>query len=195
MRLLKSTNDAVAILLAGGVGVLPTDTVYGLVACARDRNAVNRMYALKHRERKPGTVIAANVEQLHELGLSGEQISAISHWWPAPLSITVKPTQDTFGYLHQGLGDFPVRIPADKRLRAIVLKTGPLATSSANLPGETPAGTVEEAFSYFGEQPDFYVDGGDLSNRPPSTIARITEDGLQIIREGAFEIPAKDRAA
>ena len=194
---MKLMNDeqAVAALLAGGVGVMPTDTLYGLVARAVDADAVNRMHALKRRERKPGTVIAANAQQLLDLGLSRRDIMAVEHLWPSPLSVVLLPQADILPHLHQGLGDFPVRVPADEKLRKLLLKTGPLATSSANLAGEAPAETVAVAERYFGDTVDFYIDGGDLSGRQPSTVARVTPQGIQIIREGAFVVPAEERVS
>ena len=60
MKQTQTIEEAVERLLRGGVGVMPTDTVYGLVARVADRPAVERLYTLKHREHKPGTVIAAN---------------------------------------------------------------------------------------------------------------------------------------
>ncbi len=53
----------------GAVGVLPTDTVYGLAASALNPEATKKLYTLKNRERKPGTVIAASYEQLIRLGV------------------------------------------------------------------------------------------------------------------------------
>jgi len=188
MNLLQD-QQAIQALLAGEVGVMPTDTLYGLVSRAADAAAVARMYQIKHRERKPGTVIAATVGQLLALGLSEHDIRAVEHLWPNPFSIVLTPQDDVLPHLHQGLGDFPIRIPADERLRQLLLQTGPLATTSANLPGELPASTIDEAYSYFKDTADFYVDGGDLSARLPSTIARVTSNGIDVLRQGAFDIP------
>lgn len=193
MDLLNDTQAAQA-LLHGHVGVIPTDTLYGLVARATDAQAVTQMYRIKHRERKPGTVIAASSEQLLKLGLSEKAIRAVEHLWPGPLSIILTPEADTLPHLHQGLGDFPIRIPADERLRALLQQTGPLATTSANMPGEPSANTVYEAHGYFKDSVHFYVDGGDLSGRLPSTIARVTDSGVEVLRQGAFIVPPTPRA-
>ena len=53
----------------GAVAVIPTDTVYGIVARANDQQAVAGLYQLNHREHKPGTLIAATIDQLGELGI------------------------------------------------------------------------------------------------------------------------------
>lgn len=186
-NLIKDSSEAAGLLQSGGVGVLPTDTVYGLVARAADPAAVARLYDLKHRERKPGTVIAASVEQLVELGVPKRYLTAVEHLWPNPLSIIV-PVKDDLAYLHQGLRSVPFRIPADEKLRKFLESTGPLVSSSANDPGKAPANTVAEAEAYFGDKVDFYVDGGDLSGREASTIIRVVDDAIEVLRPGALHI-------
>lgn len=191
MITLQAIEEAVGLLRAGQVGVLPTDTVYGLVARADNPEAVARLYALKSREHKPGTIIAASVDQLVELGIAADQLQRVSHWWPGPLSVVV-PAGQQLEYLHQGLVSLALRVPQDPMVRRLLEQTGPLATTSANQPGEPVAGNVAEAAAYFGDNVDFYVDGGSLPDRLPSTIIRLQEDGIEILREGAVAIhPSK----
>src|SRR5476649_23730 len=99
-------HETISWLKSGAVGVMPTDTVYGLVARAADRKAVARLYALKHREHKPGTVIAASVEQLVELGLNEADLQVVRHLWPDSLSLIIS-AGDELTYLHQGLDSLP----------------------------------------------------------------------------------------
>lgn len=181
-------NKAIELLNAGGVGVMPTDTVYGLVARAEDPAAVARMYALKDRNHKPGTVIAASVEQLASLGVDQNHLDKVKKWWPNPLSVET-PLGDNLSYLHQDTGRQGFRVVADETVREILEQTGPLVTSSANHPGKPGSVTVSEAMDYFDDRVDFYVDGGGLSGRAPSTIIKITDTGsIEIIREGAIRI-------
>lgn len=173
-------------LLAGRVGVMPTDTVYGLVARATDEQAVGRLYMLKSRERKPGTIVAASVKQLKELGVEEALLKQVEQLWPNPLSI-ILPLPVSRRYLDQGLGDIAMRIPDDAQLRLFLDKTGPLLTSSANLPAQPTSENVQQAWNYFGPAVDFYVNGGALHGRLSSTVARLLDDGrLQILREGAL---------
>jgi len=171
----------------GVVGVIPTDTVYGLVAKANDPTAVKRLYDLKLREGKPGTLIAANLEQLEGLGLKHRYLKAVEQFWPGAVSVII-PCGPELEYLHEGKFSLAVRIPADEDLRKFLEHTGPLLTSSANHPGKPTAMNVDEARAYFGDKVDFYEDGGDLSGRQPSTIIRIVDDAIEIIRQGAVKI-------
>jgi L-threonylcarbamoyladenylate synthase len=170
------------------VGVIPTDTIYGLVARADDTEAVERLYKLKHRESKPGTIIAASTDQLEALGLKHRYLTAVEQYWPGPISVIIPCADPALSYLHRGKMSLAVRIPDDKDLQALLARTGPLLTSSANHPGQPAANTMAEAKRYFDGEADFYADGGDLSGRQPSTIIRIVDDAIEIIRQGAVTI-------
>ena len=183
---MKIYSNAIKSLNAGGVGILPTDTVYGLVCRAGDEAAVARLYSLKDRQRKPGTVIAADIGQLVELGIKARYLKAVEQYWPNPISIII-PNHE-LAYIHLGAGSIAVRIPSDKTVRQILEQTGPLLTTSANHPGKSEAADIAQARTYFGDTVDFYVDGGDLSDRKPSTVMRVIDDAIDIIRQGAVEI-------
>lgn len=176
----------VELLQDGAIGVIPTDTVYGLVARAKDPTAIAKHYAIKNRELAPGTMIGPSVESFAELGLRADQLAGISQYWPAPLSVVLDAT-NVPDYLKQKRPALPVRIPADDELMKLLQRVGPLMTTSANHPGEPTSTSIQEAIAYFGDSVDFYVDGGNLGVRPPSTIVGFDEtDQLVVYREGAF---------
>jgi len=179
-------SDAVSALKKGQVGIMPTDTVYGIVARALDELAVTRLYAAKGREGKPGTVIAASVQQLRDLGIAQADLEMVAKWWPNPLS-AVLPLS-TREYLHQGLNSLAMRVVADSTIREVLEQTGPLLTSSANLPGHPEATTIDEAYEYLHDTVDFYVDGGVIAGRLPSTIIRPTARGIEVLRHGTIEL-------
>jgi L-threonylcarbamoyladenylate synthase len=180
--------DGIKLDKPGAIGVIPTDTVYGVVARAADKEAVARLYGLKKRDSKPGTVIAAAIGQLEELGLQHRYLKAVEQFWPGAVSVVIPASDPELEYLHRGKMSLAVRVPAGKDMQALLKKTGPLLTSSANKPGQPPAGTVDEARRYFEDSVDFYVDGGDLSDREPSTIIRILDDAIEVLRPGAVKI-------
>ena len=177
----------------GAIGVIPTDTVYGLVARATDRQAVEHLYEAKNREDKPGTLVAADISQLEELGLKHRYLKAVEDFWPGAISVIIPCGDPSLAYLHRGKMSLAVRIPDSKELRMLLQKTGPLLTTSANHPGEPPATTAASAKEYFGDTVDFYADGGDLSDHEPSTIIRIVDDAIEVIRQGAVKIDEAGR--
>lgn len=181
-------ENLVALLQRGAVGVLPTDTVYGLVCIASQPRAVERLYEQKHRENKPGTVVAASVEQLVGLGLKKRYLRAVEQYWPGAVSVIIPSSDPKTDYLRQSKPGLAVRVVADKKLKKLLLETGALMTSSANNPGEPPADTVEAAMVYFGDSIDFYVDGGDRSKQKPSTLIRVVDDAVEVLRAGAVTI-------
>lgn len=167
--------------------MLPTDTVYGLVASATDIAAVRRLYAIKHREKKPGTLIAANTDQLVKLGLNYDDVMRVAHLWPAAISV-VLPAGSSLKYLHEGLNSLAVRIPADQSLLQLLQTTGVLLTSSANPPGAQPAEDQATAIEYFGEDVDGYV-AGFTAGRKSSTVVKLLPDGkLAILRQGDIAV-------
>lgn len=174
-------------MLGGGVAVLPTDTLYGLVACAHDKKASSKVLLVKGRKYKPGTMIAANIGQIRQLGVDPVLLSLLNKIWPAPLSVVVEMSEQ-FKYLHGGLGTLPVRIPDNPDLLKLLEKTGPLITTSANRPNEKPASTAAEAYDVFGEKVNIYVDGGDLGKNAPSTIIRLNSGKIEVLRDGAISL-------
>lgn len=167
----------------GKIAIIPTDTVYGVVARAADSQAVTRLYKLKNREGKPGTLVAASIEQLVELGIERRHLTAVEALWPGAISVITPCDQNLF-YLHQGADSLAIRIPDDLKLLELLHVTGPLLTSSANQPGEPPATTVAEAKAYFEDQVDWYEDGG-MVNREPSTVVRVANNAIEVVRQGA----------
>lgn len=180
-------------LSEGAVGVLPTDTLYGVACQASNESSVQRLYAIKKRDHKPGTIIAAQLDQLVELGLKRRYLTAVDQYWPGRVSIVIPCSDPALAYLHHNVGGLAVRIVDDKPLAKLLMQTGPLLTSSANNPGETPAGTIKAAVMVFGSDVDFYVDGGDLSKRGPSTLIRVVDDAVEVLRQG--EVVIKNEGA
>ena len=177
------------LLRPGAVGVIATDTVYGLAARAADRAAADRLYRLKGREGKPGTLIAADIKQLEQLGLKHRYLKAVEAFWPGAVSVVIPLSDPNLSYLHQGKLSLAVRIPDDAGLQNLLKQTGPLLTSSANPTGRPTAATVGQAKAYFGDRVDFYQDGGDLSGRQPSTVIRVIDDAVEVLRQGAVKLP------
>lgn len=180
----KDITDCINVLLNGGIAVIPTDTVYGVVCRAADEQAVKRLYELKDRQNNPGPVIASSIDQLVDLGIKRRYLTAVSQYWPGKISIEIP---HDLNYLNQNTGRQAFRVVDDKNLIKILERTGPLLTSSANLPDQPTARNIQEAKEYFGDKVDFYLDGGDLAGEP-STLIRVIDDMVEVVRQGAVKI-------
>ncbi len=171
-QLAKALND-------DKVGVIPTDTVYGVVGRLFSEIAVRRIYEAKRHDpsRRVGTILIADISQIKDI-VSPEMLQYASRYWPGPVSV-VLPLPDSLRYAHGGNNTLAFRIPDVPELIELLQHTGPLATSSANLSGQPPAMTIQQAKNYFGDRVDFYIDGGDLSDRQPSRIVELCPDGSE----------------
>jgi L-threonylcarbamoyladenylate synthase len=183
---LRMDEQIVETIVEGGIGVIPTDTLYGIVASARDPDAVSRVYEVKRRNpNKACIVLVADIDDIEEFGvvLSNELREMLLRYWPGPYSILLPIVDETFSYLDRGTGEIAFRVPDDEELREFLRVTGPLIAPSANTEGDAPATTVSLAQQYFGDSVDFYVDGGERSG-PPSTLLRLRENGETEILRG-----------
>lgn len=182
--------QAAEALKKGAVGVIPTDTVYGVVCSALQPQGLERLYAIKKRRPdKAYIVLISVVDDIAQFTtLSPQARKLLTQFWPGPVSV-VLPTKDAaLEYLHRGNESIAFRLPADPSLQALLKVSGPLAAPSANPEGLPPAKTITEAYAYFKDDVDFYVDGGPLHNSP-STLIALGENGtVKILRQGAVKI-------
>jgi L-threonylcarbamoyladenylate synthase len=165
-------DELAAVLRDGGVALLPTDTIYGLHALAAHDRAIARIKAMKGREEdKPFVIIAASVDQLANLGATIPD--GIATVWPAPLTAVLACGRRTIA----------ARIPDLGWLRALLGRTGPLVSTSANLSGEPPVMTPEMLAPDLLNGLDALLDQG-LREGKASTIVDFTGDVPRFVREG-----------
>ncbi|MDD5433289.1 MAG: L-threonylcarbamoyladenylate synthase [Candidatus Pacebacteria bacterium] len=191
----RVNQQVINILKSGGVGVLPTDTLYGLVGSALNKKAVERIYGVKKRDKskKMIVLIASQKDlQLFKIKLNSRTKKFLKKAWPNPVSVILSLSQDeifnkTIAYLHRDSDTLAFRVPKPRWLRRLLKKTGPLVAPSANPDSLPPAENIEQAKNYFGANIDFYVNAGQLTGEP-STIVKPNETGLEIRRQGAVKI-------
>lgn len=175
--------SCIETLKKGGVAVIATDTIYGVVASAKNEAAVLRVYAIKGRApEKPCIILISSIDDLAAFGTApnAAQRATLERVWPGPLSVILPCTDSTYTYLHRGTQSLAFRLPADEMLRALLTETGPLIAPSANPQGAEPATTIEEAQNYFGDQVDCYADAGVRVGKP-SRLISVAEDGTEAV--------------
>ncbi|MDO5720334.1 MAG: L-threonylcarbamoyladenylate synthase [Actinomycetaceae bacterium] len=169
--------------------VIPTDTVYGVAATPYSTKAVNNLLCLKGRGRHmPPPVLVPSIEQAQAVcaQVDNRARALMTRLWPGALTLILKANTDT----HFDLGDktdtIAIRMPDHPVALEILRNTGPLAVTSANLTGQPPATTCQQAIAYFGEGVAHYVDSGDTPGPVPSTIVDISGAEVSILRKGAI---------
>lgn len=176
-------RDAAERLVHGEVGVIPTDTLYGIVGSALRPDVVERIYDLRKRDRgKPMIVLISGYEDFARLQIEISQRTKnlLEKVWPGPVSIVVSVPVPGLMYLHRGTSSVAFRMPAKPALRSLLKRVGPIVAPSANIAGESPALTVAEAYASFGDEA-FYLDEG-LLNNPPSALVDVRSEPPKILR-------------
>ena len=178
-------------LRRGGVGVLPTDTLYGIVGSALNKRTVLRIYKLRKRNpKKPMIILIGSLADLKKFGISlpTTHYKLLTGLWPNAVSVILPCPVKKFAYLHRGTKTLAFRFPKPKWLRDLLKKTGPLVAPSANWEGHPPAATIREAKKYFADKVDMYIDAGRCTGKP-STLVRITPAGEAVVlRRGAVRV-------
>ncbi len=183
-------NEAEKFLRSGGIGILPTDTLYGIVGRAESKEAIARIYQVKQRNlKKPLIVLISSFLDLKKFGikLGAEEKKRLERFWPGKVSVILPSASRKFSYLHRGRKSLAFRLPKKKRLLELIKKTGPLVAPSANPEGKPPAQTIKEARNYFGRKVDFYVSAGKLKS-PASTLIKLKGKRLSVLRSGQYRI-------
>ena len=185
----EATLRIAADALAGGAVIaVPTDTVYGLAVDPFRPGTAQRLFALKRRPRGvPLPVLVDGREQALSLCAESEcdRVAArlMERFWPGPLTIVLprRPGLDI------DLGDqeetVAVRWPDDPVVPALCAKSGPLATTSANIHGEATPVDAAGVEAVFGPGVAYVLDGGRRAGAP-STVVDCTSPSPRLIREG-----------
>jgi len=172
------------------IGVIPTDTIYGVAASAFSKKAVARAYRiLKRNSKKPFIVLIGSIEDLalFDIKLDNTTRNIFKRLWPGKISVILPVPSKKFEYLHRGTKTLAFRVPKKKNLANLLKKTGPLISTSANPEGFKPATTIAEAKKYFEDGIDFYVNGGRIKSLP-STLVEIKNGNVNVLRNGEGKI-------
>ena len=182
-------DEVAAILLAGGVVVIPTDTVYGVAARVADPEAVARLFAIK--KRPTSVALPVFVENLEGVVDAGGRLPAaaqtLAHaFWPGALTLVIPALASMAERVGASESTIGFRLPDDDFVQELVVRTGPLAVTSANEHGEAPMTSDDAVREGFADADvDAFVNGG-VRNGVVSTVVRCRDDGYEILRVGAI---------
>jgi L-threonylcarbamoyladenylate synthase len=180
--------EAVAILQGGGLLAIPTETVYGLAADARNADAVSRIFALKGRPADhPLIVHIAGADMLDDWATTIPEAARklAAAFWPGPLTLILKKRVEVPDAVTGGQDTVGLRSP-DHVLTLALLKAfgGGLAAPSANRFGRISPTSAAHVRDEFGAGTPPILDGGPCPVGIESTIVDLSQSPPRILREG-----------
>jgi L-threonylcarbamoyladenylate synthase len=191
MTMTSIISKAAALLRAGKLVALPTETVYGLGADATNDNAVAAIFAAKQRPQfNPLISHVHDMEAALRLGqfnADAEKLAAAL--WPGPLTIVVDRRKDCPISLlcSAGLSTIALRVPNHPLTLDVLRQVAcPIAAPSANLSGRISPTTADHVRAAFGSAVDMIVDGGPCAVGLESTVVRFVDSGPYLLRSGGF---------
>ena len=184
---LKETS---AILLAGGTAAFPTDTVYGLGASIKHRNAIDQLYLVKGRERtKAIAVLISSPEELPSVtaDIADYAFRLAQRFWPGALTLVLPMHHDLPENL-SSRGTIGIRMPDNQIALALLNLTGPLAVTSANLSGKANTITALQVYTQLNGRIQLILDGGETPGGVPSSVVDCTGSSPKIMRQGPLSL-------
>lgn len=184
-----SIAEAAALIAGGQPVAVPTETVYGLAADARNAEAVARIYAAKGRpDFNPLIVHVPTLGVAETLGAFGAAERALAtRFWPGPLTLVVPRTPGcpVASIATAGLDTIALRVPGHRAMQALLAESGaPLAAPSANASGRVSPTKAEHVLASLGGRIALVIDDGPTTAGVESTIARVRDGAVEILRPG-----------
>jgi L-threonylcarbamoyladenylate synthase len=170
-------DEAKDILNAGGLVIVPTETVYGIACNPAIPGAMEKLIAAKGRDGdKPIARLAADPKQVEAVNWNAGLDALASHYWPGPLTMVLETAAGWIGYR---IPNHPVALELAKRCAC------PLALTSANLSGDPDTKTAQEAMASIAA--DLVLDSGPSAKRAiPSTVIKVNGQQIECLREGCI---------
>ncbi len=179
---------AALVIKAGGVVVLPTDTVYAIAADLDDAAAVRRIYKLKNRpDDKALPVLIGDRSQLDDLAadVPAEAAELMDYYWPGPLTLIFNRKHGVAENAAAGLPTVAVRQPGTLAGQAVLVEAGlPLASSSANLSGGVAPRSISEIPDSIIAGVDLVIDSGVCPDGQASTLLDVSSPVWRVLRAG-----------
>ena len=186
---MSTVEDGIAALRVGELVVYPTETFYGIGADPFSASALARLFRVKEREPgRPVGLIAADAAMAFSVAreVPIDALRLADAFWPGPLTIVMPAREDIASEL-AGPDGIGVRVSPNPVARDLSAGLGrPITATSANLSGEAPASTLDEARAGLGEKVKVYLEGGRLTASAPSTVIAVSGHGWRMIRVGAI---------
>ncbi len=187
----EELQEVIKILKQDGVVIFPTDTVYGIACNSLSEKGIAKIFEIKNRPKeKPINVLTDSVEKIEQIAnLLEKEKTLMEKYMPGALTMIVEKKESLPSILTSSLPTVGVRIPNNEIALAILKNFPyPLATTSANTSGEEAGVEVEDFTKTFDGKVDAIIDGGPTKIQIASTIIKVEENNIKVLREGSIKI-------
>lgn len=185
----QDIDEVKNILEKRGVGIIPTDTVYGLCVNAFDKDLIRKIYKIKKRDfDKPLVLFVKNKEEINKFAYV-DKISEklMDKFMPGEITIVLKKKETCPDVSLKKFETIGFRIPNYDFVLNLLNKIDfPLATTSANISKQKTPKDLNGLKKIFNGIVDFIVDGGELGETP-STVIEVIDGNVKILREGKIK--------
>ena len=180
-------NVAADFILSGGIGGVPTETVYGLASDATNETAVRKIFSAKGRPFiDPLIVHVCDMQMAESVAYFSDDAKKLAEkFWPGPLTMILPKKDCIGGIVTAGFDTVAVRMPSHPMMSELIKKSGkPISAPSANPFGYVSPTTAEHVREQLGDKIDFVLDGGECKCGVESTIVMMTSSPKKLLRPG-----------
>lgn len=181
----------VSIINNGELAIVPSDTIYGIIADATNEEAVRKVYEVKQRDfSKPLIVIVSSYEMLKEyvLEINSIEEKIIEKYWPGKVAILLKKNDKIPSIVSSGSDLLALRYPIDKDLIELMNRLNkPLILTSANISGDDVITNVDEIKDELRNNVSYIYDSGIIKGNA-STLVKVVDGEIIILRKGDIDI-------
>ena len=184
-------HDVAKSLVEGNLAIFPTDTVYGIGCDALNVNALKKLYEVKKRNyNKPINILISDINMIYKFTKNINNIhkKLIENFWPGCLTIIFDKSELVPDLLTSNLDTIGLRMPGNKVCLDLINSFGSaIATSSANISEEYPSISItDNLINTFNKQVSFIINGGPTKLCVPSTIVKVENNEIIILRKGSI---------
>ena len=180
--------EAAQYIKEGKLVLFPTETVYGIGANGLDDNAVKKIFIAKNRAQdNPLILHISNIKMIDKFAKDITELEKklINDLFPGPLTIILKRKDNVPNSVTAGLNTVGIRMPSNKIARDLIeLAETPIAAPSANISGKPSGTNVQDIFEELNNKVDYIIDGGDTKIGLESTVIRVINNKIHILRPG-----------
>lgn len=185
--------DIVNIIKQDGIIVFPTETVYGIGGNALSEDVIKKIYNIKKRPQdKALNILVKNKEEIERYAYISNIIEKkiIDNFMPGPITIILKKKKSEISDLLTANNDtIGIRIPNNNIIKRILEECNlPLAAPSANISGKPSSIKLEDIKEDFDNKVEAFIDGGVCKQSMSSTIVKVIDGKVKILREGVISI-------